>query len=149
MSPPNIGRGRVIVVVEDEPSVLMIVQRLLEKVGFEVVPFTQPRAARAWLNGASVQPSMLITDVMLPGMNGFDLCAAARAKYSALPVLFMSGYPLDSLPFGSTDLPEGTGMVSKPFGADELRAAIEAMLKGRPLPRTGAAPEKGKSGEAA
>ena len=82
-----------IVLVEDEPSVLGVVQRVLEKGGYEVRAFREPQAAIDYLRDAD-SPSLLLTDVVLPGMSGFELCDVVRSYYPEIPVIFTSGYPL-------------------------------------------------------
>ena len=124
-------KRKTIVVVEDEPSVLSVIERLLKKVGYDVLPFAHPHLAREYFRNAVRPPALLITDIMLPGMSGFELCDAAREEHVTLPVLFISGYPLESLPASHATLPEVSCLVTKPFGLNVLRDAVEDLMAGR------------------
>lgn len=122
---------KTIVVVEDEESVLSVTVRLLDRAGYDVLAFSHPHAAREYFRNAVRPPALLMTDVMMPGMSGLELCRCARQEHPALPVIFTSGYPLDSLPGEVSDLPEVSCLISKPFGLDSLRRGIEDLLAGR------------------
>jgi two-component system, cell cycle sensor histidine kinase and response regulator CckA len=117
-----------IVLVEDEESVLTVMQRVLERAGYEVFAFANPVKASQHL-AVAPEPSILITDVVMPGMNGFDLCGVVRARFPELPVIFTSGYPLENLPGGAATLPENSRLISKPFGLDLVRATISELLE--------------------
>lgn len=116
-----------IILVEDEPAVLSVMQRVLEKVGYGVVPFADPRDAAAHLRSLD-DACLLLTDVVMPGMSGFDLCGIARARFPGLPVIFTSGYPLENLPGDPGALPENTRLLHKPFGLELMRNTIEELL---------------------
>ena len=121
-----------VVLVEDEPFVLTVMARLLGKLGYDVVAFTDPVAAALHKGGAT--PSLLITDIVMPGMNGFHLSDVFRDRYPGLPVIFTSGYPLDDLPEDAVDLPLNSRMLPKPFGIDVLRQAVFEMISRRDVP---------------
>lgn len=117
-----------IVLVEDEEAVLTVMHRVLERAGYDVFPFASPVQASEYLATAP-QPSILITDVVMPGMNGFDLCGVVRSRFPELPVIFTSGYPLETLPGGAATLPENSRLISKPFGLDQVRETISDLLE--------------------
>ena len=117
-----------IVLVEDEPSVLSIMTRVLVRSGYEVMAFESPLKALAFLRNAS-SPSLLLTDVVMPGMSGFELCDAVRRRFPDLPVIFTSGYPLENLPGYARPLPAKSCLIVKPFGLDEVRETIECLLQ--------------------
>jgi two-component system, cell cycle sensor histidine kinase and response regulator CckA len=118
-----------IVLVEDEEAVLTVMQRVLERAGYSVFAFANPMLAVDHLL-AKPEPSILITDVVMPGMNGFELCGVVRARFPELPVIFTSGYPLDNLPGGAATLPENSRLINKPFGLDLVRETISELLDG-------------------
>jgi two-component system, cell cycle sensor histidine kinase and response regulator CckA len=117
-----------IVLVEDEPSVLSIMQRVLVRSGYEVLAFESPLKALAFLRTAEA-PSLLLTDVVMPGMSGFELCDAVRRRFPSLPVIFTSGYPLENLPGYARPLPQKSFLIVKPFGLDEVRESIDCLLQ--------------------
>ncbi|MGQ0563019.1 MAG: response regulator [Gemmatimonadota bacterium] len=117
-----------IVFVEDEPAVLAVIQRVLEKAGYTVLAFADPINANDYLQRAA-PPSLLLTDVVMPGMSGFELCDAVRARFPGLPVIFTSGYPLETLPSARTALPENSCLISKPFGLALVRDTIAELLE--------------------
>ncbi|MGQ0815352.1 MAG: response regulator [Gemmatimonadota bacterium] len=116
-----------IVVVEDEPFVLSIVQRMLQKVGYDVVAFADPISASEYLS-VDATPALLFTDVVLPGMNGFELCDVVRARFPDLPVVFTSGYPLEEMR-ESASIPANSRVLRKPFGCDLVRDTIRGLLE--------------------
>ena len=118
-----------VLLVEDEPFVLTVMERLLAKLGYEVVSFRDPVAAA--LHKGMRPPSLMITDIVMPGMNGFHLCDVMRDRFPGLPVIFTSGYPLDDLPEDAEDLPPNSLMLSKPFGIDVLKEAVLDMISTR------------------
>jgi two-component system cell cycle sensor histidine kinase/response regulator CckA len=119
--------GHTIVLVEDEEAVLTVMQRVLERAGYCVFAFANPVHAMKHLM-ANPQPSILITDVVMPGLNGFELCGVVRSRFPELPVIFTSGYPLDNLPGGAATLPENSRLINKPFGLDLVRETISELL---------------------
>lgn len=116
-----------IVLVEDEPSVLCVVQRVLEKGGYEVRAFGEPHGAIEYLN-ASESPTLLLTDVVLPGMSGFELCDVVRERFPDLPVIFTSGYPLEDVHLDGIELPENSCLLDKPFGAGQVLEAVRDLV---------------------
>jgi two-component system cell cycle sensor histidine kinase/response regulator CckA len=118
------GRGRKILVVEDDDVVRQFTVRVLAGAGYEVVaPTTAPAAVEV---GRRDRPDLLLTDVIMPTLRGAEVAAELRAAHPDLPVLYMSGYT-DRSPDGS-----GSGQyLAKPFLAvDLLRAVERAMLDG-------------------
>jgi FixJ family two-component response regulator len=74
----------------------------------------------------------LLTDVVMPGMNGRELHEALAARRPGLPVLYMSGYP--ALPSTLQDIVEGgrDAFIAKPFARAELLRRVEELLAARP-----------------
>jgi CheY-like chemotaxis protein len=89
--------------------------------------FSEPISASAYFRSNS-EACLLLTDVVMPGMSGFDLCDVARARLPGLPVIFTSGYPLENLPGAAGALPENSRLILKPFGLDVVRGSIEELL---------------------
>jgi len=115
-----------ILIVEDDPHISLGLEEILKSDGFEVVVCNRGDEALAAV--AKYQPKLLILDVMLPGLSGFDICKQLREKKNSLLILMLNakGQELDKvvgLDLGADDY------VTKPFGVRELLARIHALLR--------------------
>lgn len=132
MRPQRAGHSvKRIVVVDDEPSVGVAVRDLLVPDGFEVDTPLDPQAALPELLRSA--PDLVILDVNMPGMSGWELCSLLRRQSTTrtVPVLFLTGRQevrdrITAMQVGGSDY------LSKPFGADELRRKVRSLLKDRP-----------------
>lgn len=119
-----------ILVVEDDPAVRNLASRVLERAGYRVIPAASAPEA---LELARVQPDafdLLLTDMVMPEMNGRQLAGILTAANPALPVLFMSGYTDDDiLRRGLTA--HGAKFLQKPFTPVALIDAISELLSER------------------
>ena len=118
------GAGRVLV-VEDEALVRMLVVQPLEEAGLAVREAAEAQGALEALR-MDDEIRLIVTDVGLPGLNGRRLADEARARRPDLKVLFMTGYADTSLL--ENVLPEGFGLITKPFDLDDLTARAQALL---------------------
>ena len=124
-----------VLVVEDEPEILELVSTLMRLEGHDVVSATNGEdGLRAFYQR---RPDLAILDIGLPGMSGFDLCGRIR-EVSEVPVMFLSALGDESdrvrgLRVGGDDY------VVKPFGTDELKARVAALLRRAALPAAGSA----------
>ena len=119
----------VIAVVDDDQSVLQALQYLLESADYAVRLFT---SATALLDSGSVSEiDCLISDIDMPGMDGFELLKLIRAVRPRLPVILITGYPdrLKRLPPLDGISPR---LFTKPFQAEALLAAIDDALPNSP-----------------
>ena len=82
----------VILVVEDEPAILRMAQTLLERLGYRCLVASSPIEALTLAQDHAQQLRLLITDVIMPEMNGRDLAERLRGRHPGLRCLFMSGY---------------------------------------------------------
>jgi PAS domain S-box-containing protein len=114
-----------ILLVEDEDAVRGLVRRVLEGAGYEVLVASRPSEAEALLTEHE-HLDLLLTDVVMPEMSGYDLARRIEARRPGLAVLFMSGYA----PQGSVDADAGE-LLKKPFTPDQLAQAIRAALDAR------------------
>lgn len=115
-----------ILIVEDDPHILLGLEEVLKSDGFEVA--TCNRGDQALAAFTQHQPALILLDVMLPGLNGYDICKQLRAKKVATPILMLTakGQEIDKvvgLDLGADDY------VTKPFGVRELLARIHALLR--------------------
>ena len=126
---PAPATGVRVLVVEDDPTVRMLVLEVLEELGYGVLEATDgPAGLRAveaaMSSGAPID--LLITDVGLPGMNGRQLADAARRLRPELEVLFITGYAHNAA-IGNGVLDPGMHVISKPFALHALAAKIRAL----------------------
>ena len=115
-----------ILVVEDDPHILLGLEEVLTSDGFEVAVCNRGDHAIAAV--VRHRPALLVLDVMLPGLSGYDICKQLRAKKVATPILMLTakGQEIDKvvgLDLGADDY------VTKPFGVSELLARIHALLR--------------------
>ena len=115
-----------ILIVEDDPHILLGLEEVLKSDGFEVAVCNRGDAAVA--TAAKFHPALIVLDVMLPGLSGYDICKQLRAKKVTTPILMLTakGQEIDKvvgLELGADDY------VTKPFGVRELLARIHALLR--------------------
>src|SRR6476620_1104984 len=115
-----------ILIVEDDPHILLGLEEVLKSDGFDVASCN--RGDRAVDAVAKNKPALVVLDVMLPGLSGYDICKQLRAKKIATPILMLTakGQEIDKvvgLDLGADDY------VTKPFGVRELLARIHALLR--------------------
>jgi PAS domain S-box-containing protein len=121
-----------ILVVEDEPQVLMLVTALLRNLGYGVLGAPTPAAAqelvRARADAGQPAPDLLLTDVVMPGMNGVELARALSQHHPGLKSIFMSGYVADA----RANLAGDQSMILyKPFTLKSLAESVHEVLRGR------------------
>jgi two-component system cell cycle sensor histidine kinase/response regulator CckA len=111
-----------VLVVEDEPRVRELIRLVLVRAGHEVIPVAGPHAALAALHR---QPaiSLMLVDVVMPEMDGYDLVAEARKISPRVHVVFISGFARDAARH-----PSGDGFLAKPFTVESLTDIVEHAL---------------------
>lgn len=117
-----------ILVVEDEPSVLVLTCNLLEKGGYRVLRASTPRDALEIARRPGETIDMLLTDVVLPEMHGRDLAHQVKLLHPEVRCVFMSGYPAEVVTLQEI-LEEGLPFLQKPFTSVELLASIGNALE--------------------
>ncbi len=142
-SAPRAGRGETVLVVDDEPTVRMLVSDVLEGLGYIPIEAADGAAGLAVLRSPA-RVDLLVSDVGLPGgMNGRQLADAGRALRPALKVLFITGYA-ENAAIGPGRLEPGMHVLTKPFTMDVLSQRIRNLIGAAPgLPGGGgrAAPQ--------
>ncbi len=117
--PSQIDSGQTVLIVDDEPSVRMLMTEMLGELGFHTIEASDGAGGLKILQ-SNVAVDLLITDIGLPGgMNGRQLAEAARLKRRSLPVLLVTGYAEASIT-GTGALPQGMHLLTKPFVMDGL-----------------------------
>ena len=127
LPPPRDGElaGRTILVVEDDATVAEVVQRYLERDGAEVVVVRDGAEALAY--GAGRQPDLVVLDLLLPGLDGWEVCRRLQLERD-VPIVMLSALSdaddrLVGLDLGADDY------LGKPFSARELVARVRAVLR--------------------
>jgi PAS domain S-box-containing protein len=121
------GAGEVILLVEDEPAVLEMAAESLRRLGYAVLTAATPSEA---LNVAATHPhpiDLLITDVVMPEMNGRQLAAEIALHQPRIRRLFISGYPADFITHRAV-LDEREQVLAKPFSFHQLAEAVRRAL---------------------
>ncbi len=133
------GSGSVLL-VEDDPQVNRIVRLTLEESGYRVTSVENGRKGLAALSGGGPF-DLLVSDVVMPELNGIELLAEARRLAPGLPAILMSGYAADALE-RSGPLPAGVELLQKPITPQRIRAKVQEALVARlpPPPPAPAAP---------
>jgi CheY-like chemotaxis protein len=122
------GRGERILVVEDDQQVRSYTVETLSDLHYDVSEAADAEAALTTFKNQHFD--LLLTDVVLPGMNGRQLADQLRAERPDLRVLFMTGYSRNAIVHHGR-LDPGVEVVQKPVSASELAAKIEAILSRR------------------
>jgi two-component system, cell cycle sensor histidine kinase and response regulator CckA len=124
------GRGETVMVVEDEPMLLELTSALLANLGYSVLTAEGPGQALSLARTYPGAIDLMVTDVVMPGLNGRDLRQAVLGIRPGLKCLYMSGYTADVIAHRGM-LEEGVGFLQKPFSLGELAARVrEAIAQG-------------------
>jgi PAS domain S-box-containing protein len=116
-----------VLLVEDEPALLELSRRSLERLGYHVHPAQSPDEALSIMEQHGGDVGLLMTDVVMPQMNGRDLWVALSERYGPLPCLFMSGYT-DNVIVHHGVLDEGAHFLQKPFSQADLAQKVREAL---------------------
>jgi CheY-like chemotaxis protein len=117
-----------ILVVEDEPSVLSTTMKMLQHLGYTVIAAGSPDEAMRKIVEFNGEVHMILSDVVLPGMNGRDLVNWLLADYPNIKCLFMSGYTANIITKNGV-LDEGVYFIQKPFLKKDLAAKVRQVLE--------------------
>lgn len=116
-----------ILVVDDEPDILDVVSRCLEPIGYTVLRASSSKEALEVAAEQRNRIDLLLTDVIMPGMNGHELVEKAQRIIPGLKVLFMSGY-IDSMADGCGTSTARRNFISKPLAPGELATKLRKIL---------------------
>ena len=127
---PRAEQGETVLVVDDEPTVRMLVAEILEDLGYRVVEAADGAAGLRALR-SDTRIDLLVTDVGLPGgMNGRHLADAGRLLRPGLQILFITGFA-DKAALGHDELAAGMHVLTKPFALEVLASRIKELIDGR------------------
>ncbi|HNT73639.1 MAG TPA: response regulator transcription factor [Anaerolineae bacterium] len=132
-----------VLVVDDEPRYVWAIRMNLEARGYEVVVAQDGEAAIG--HAVTADPDVIMLDVRMPGMNGYEVCKQIR-EFSAVPIIMLTALAeevdkVKGLDAGADDY------VTKPFGAEELLARVRAAVRRRERVERAAAPPVLRTGE--
>jgi PAS domain S-box-containing protein len=126
--PPGAERGETVLVVDDEPTVRMLVLEILNEAGYAAIEAVDGAAGLRVLQ-SDRRIDLVISDVGLPGgMNGRQMVDAARALRPGLKVLFITGYAENAV-IGHGHLEPGMHIMTKPFAMDALAQRIRDIIQ--------------------
>ena len=129
-SAPLLTNGQeTILLVEDEAGILNMTKTLLEKYGYTVLAASKPSEAIALAKEYAGQIGLLMTDVVMPEMNGRELSNTLSELRPELRCLFMSGYTANVIAHHGV-LDKGVNFIAKPFSAQELATKVREALDG-------------------
>jgi CheY-like chemotaxis protein/anti-sigma regulatory factor (Ser/Thr protein kinase) len=123
------GDGETVLLVEDEPSVRMLIADVLNELGYASIEAPDAESALPLL-ASSRRLDLMITDVGLPGLSGRQLADIAREHRPELKVLFVTGYA-EHAAKRADFLAPGMQMVTKPFSLEAVAITIREMIEGR------------------
>lgn len=128
---PRQGGHETLLLVEDEQSILRLGQEALQRLGYRILTADNPTRALDLARHHNGDIHLLITDVVMPDMNGRELAQLLSALIPGLQCLFMSGYTADIIARRGV-LDERVHFLQKPFTVDALASKIRAILNERP-----------------
>lgn len=130
------GEGKKVVVADDAPEVLELLTIVLEQRGFEVIGFSN--GLDAWRRLPEIQPDLILLDIIMPGMDGLELCGSIKAhpELAKTPVFLLTSATAGS------EVADGFWKIgtnadaffSKPFNPHEVLAHVDRVLFGSELP---------------
>jgi len=122
------GDGETVLIIDDEPTVRMLVSEVLSDLGYNALEAEDGAAGLKILNSGT-RIDLLVTDVGLPGgLNGRQVADAARASRSGLKVLFITGYAENAV-LSHGHLDPGMHVMTKPFAMDALATRIRELIE--------------------
>jgi PAS domain S-box-containing protein len=119
------AEGGTVLLVEDEDAVRTFVRTMLDERGYRVLEATNGEEARDQLARHGHEVDLILTDVVMPKVNGPDLIASIRAAYPGVKVLYMSGYTDRTVPLEGD---AGAAFIQKPFTPNQLEQKIREVV---------------------
>ena len=118
-------KGLSVFLVEDDHRVRKAVTALLERLGMKVTGFECGADIVASLNGPEARAvDLLVTDIRMPGMDGYEVVSNCRSILHDVPVMFMTGYDPEAQ---NRQVPENSALVIKPMGFEEFMTAASGL----------------------
>ena len=109
-----------ILIVDDNRDTVSSIAAVLELLGYSTIPAYSAREACDLLDEAP-RISLVLSDIRMPDVDGFDLLRVLRHRFRSLPIILMSGLPITS----DDVVPPGASILLKPFDVDELQRLVQ------------------------
>jgi len=133
-SSPEVTKGEgIILLVEDDEMLRAVITEMLQTIGYSVIAAADPREALPFCENAQQRIDLLITDVIMPGMNGRELRDRCKTLRPDIKVLFISGYTSNVIVHHGV-LEEGVHFIQKPFNLGSLSNKIVEIMKNEKMP---------------
>jgi two-component system, cell cycle sensor histidine kinase and response regulator CckA len=132
--PTGVGTGSSVLVVDDEGAVRRFAMRVLEREGFRVFEASHGGQALDMVRDGVAQVDVVVSDIVMPNVNGVELLLGLKSTHPELPVILMSGYATAELTELGIAAP--CGVISKPFPAERLLAEVQRCIKGTQATRS-------------
>ena len=129
--PPSVrenGNQEAILLVDDDIEVLKALKKVLEKDGFEVLPYADAPSAMRFINDTKTRFDLVITDVSMPGMTGTAFLNAVKAAFPKVPVIIITAFG-DWGEYMETIRNGACEYLNKPLDKTELLSAVHRALK--------------------
>jgi len=137
------GASGDVLVVEDDADARAVVAHALTRTGYQVRAVATAEEGLAWLTERQGDVDIVLTDIALPGMNGFAFGAEIRARFAPLRILYMSGYAQEHIAGAPPDFAPATDLLVKPFSMDKLLATVRFSLERAATRTSGPVPRPG------
>lgn len=124
------GQGETILLVEDDAAILNLGRKMLETTGYHVLAALTPKEALALADLHAGRIDLLMTDVIMPEMNGRELSEKVAARCPDIGIVYMSGYTANLIAHRGV-LEEGVSFIQKPFSRKELAVKVRSVLDGK------------------
>jgi two-component system cell cycle sensor histidine kinase/response regulator CckA len=119
---------KTVLVVDDEPDILRLVETVLTRAGHKVVTASNGERALEKVRKMSSSPDLLLTDVVMPGLSGPMIAEQLREQFPALKILFISAFEDRQVVRRYVKDP-GYELISKPFHIEELSTKVQQLLE--------------------
>ncbi|HQN00366.1 MAG TPA: response regulator, partial [Candidatus Hydrogenedentes bacterium] len=123
------GAGETVLFVEDEPSILKMGRRLLGRLGYNVLATCSPGEAIRLARDHENKIHLLVSDMIMPEMNGQELARHIQELFPKCGVLYMSGYTAETITRQGI-LNEGVHFIQKPFSVDQFARKVREIIDG-------------------
>lgn len=122
-----LGKNETVLIVEDDLSILKLAQQILKGLGYKVLSAAKPTSAIHLAQEYSGEIDLLVTDVIMPEMNGLELANSLQPDYPSIKRLFMSGYTANTIAHHGV-LDKGVLFIQKPFSKTDLAIMVRKAL---------------------
>ncbi len=119
-----------ILLADDEPIILIVVKMMLQQIGFTVHTAVNGQDAVSLVRRQNINFCAAVLDISMPEMDGIEAMKEIRKIDSTIPVLLISGYSKDELPFKENQENKPDAFMVKPVQRSEIRSKLEMLLSG-------------------